>query len=116
MELEIARFLKDREQMLHYLAQHPNGTGPFELQQWQPDQLLVLRRNDNYYGDKAKLNQVVFHLYSGNPMNLYQEGTQDAAVLPLYFGCNYVVIKPYVKDYSLSLLGYPLLNKVSVEK
>ncbi len=59
--------------------QHPIGTGPFKLQQWQPDQLLVLQRSDNYYGDKAKLNQVVFHLFSGNPIDLYQEGTIDVS-------------------------------------
>jgi oligopeptide transport system substrate-binding protein len=41
---------------------------------------------------------------------------QDAAVLPLYFGRNYVLIKPYVQGYVLSPLGYALLNKVSVQK
>jgi oligopeptide transport system substrate-binding protein len=58
---------------------HPNGTGPFQLQQWQPDQRLVLQRNDNYYGNKAKLSQVVFKLYSGSPMQLYQGGSIDVA-------------------------------------
>ena len=61
--------------------QHPNGTGPFKLQQWQPDQLLVLQRNDNYYGDKARLNQVVFKLFSGNPLQLYQEGSIDVSAV-----------------------------------
>jgi oligopeptide transport system substrate-binding protein len=59
--------------------QHPNGTGPFKLQQWQKDQLLVLQRNDNYYGDKAKLSQVVFKLFSGDPLQLYQEGSVDVS-------------------------------------
>lgn len=59
--------------------QHPNGTGPFKLQQWQPDQLLVLQRNDNYYGDKASLNQVVFKLLSGSPIQLYQAGSVDVS-------------------------------------
>jgi len=59
--------------------QHPNGTGPFKLQQWQKDQLLVLQRNDNYYGDKVKLSQVVFKLFSGDPLQLYQEGSIDVS-------------------------------------
>jgi oligopeptide transport system substrate-binding protein len=66
---------------------HPNGTGPFKLHQWQMDQLVVLQRFDNYYGDKAKLNQVSFQLYAGNPMDLYQEGTIDVAdVASAYMG------------------------------
>ena len=32
------------------------------------------------------------------------------------FGRSYVLVKPYVKDYVLSPLGYPLLNKVSIQK
>ena len=67
--------------------QHPNGTGPFKLKQWQKDQLLVLERNDNYYGDKAKLSQASFQLYSGNPMQLYQEGSIDVSfVSSAYMG------------------------------
>jgi oligopeptide transport system substrate-binding protein len=59
--------------------QNPNGTGPFKLSKWQKDQILVLSRNDNYYGEKAILSQVVFQLYSGDPMQLYEEGTIDVA-------------------------------------
>lgn len=59
--------------------QHPNGTGPFKLQQWQTGQQLVLQRNDNYYGEKARLNQVVFKLLSGSAMQLYQQGSIDVA-------------------------------------
>ncbi len=50
---------------------------------------------------------------------LYQEAEQliieDAACLPLWFGKNYVLVKPYVKGYVLSPLGIPLLSNVSVE-
>ena len=67
--------------------QHPNGTGPFKLEQWQKDQLLVLARNDRYYSDKAQLSEVVFHLFSGNPMQLYQDGSIDVSfVSAAYIG------------------------------
>jgi len=50
---------------------------------------------------------------------LYQQAEQklveDAATLPLWFGRNYILVKPYVKGYSLSPLGLPSLNKVSIE-
>ncbi len=37
-----------------------SGTGPFKLQSWQPGEKLVVVRNDKYWGDKAKLDSVVF--------------------------------------------------------
>ncbi len=50
-------------------------------------------------------------------MRLYQQAEQalvdDAAVLSLFFTRSYVLVKPHVKDYVQSPLGYPLLSKVS---
>jgi oligopeptide transport system substrate-binding protein len=60
-------------------SKHPNGTGPFKLKQWQSGQVLILQRNDNYYGEKALLNQVVFRLTGENPMQLYQLGSIDVS-------------------------------------
>jgi peptide/nickel transport system substrate-binding protein len=37
-----------------------SGTGPFRLQSWQPGEKLTVVRNDKYWGDKAKLDSVVF--------------------------------------------------------
>ncbi|MBI2831792.1 MAG: peptide ABC transporter substrate-binding protein [Chloroflexi bacterium] len=59
--------------------QRPNGTGPFKLKEWQRDQLLVLQHNDHYYGERARLSEVVFKLFSGNPLQQYQEGSIDVS-------------------------------------
>ena len=40
--------------------------------------------------------------------------TEDAACLPLWFGKSYILIKPEVKGYVISPLGFPLLANVSV--
>ncbi|MFQ6122783.1 MAG: ABC transporter substrate-binding protein, partial [Dehalococcoidales bacterium] len=50
----------------------PNGTGPFKLRQWEEENLLVLERNELYYGELAKVNSVIFHLWGGVPMNMYE--------------------------------------------
>jgi oligopeptide transport system substrate-binding protein len=55
----------------------PNGTGPFRLKQWAEGNLLVLERNEFYYGDLAKVSQVAFHLWGGVPMNMYETGEID---------------------------------------
>ena len=55
----------------------PNGTGPFKLKKWQQTELLVLERNELYYGEMAKVSQVVFYLWGGLPMNMYETGEID---------------------------------------
>jgi oligopeptide transport system substrate-binding protein len=57
----------------------PNGTGPFKLKQWQQGELLVLDRNELYYGEVAQVSQVVFYLWGGLPMNMYETGEIDVA-------------------------------------
>jgi oligopeptide transport system substrate-binding protein len=53
-------------------------------------------------------------------LSLYRQAermiVQDAAMLPLYFGHTFMLVKPYVKDYALSPMGYPLLTQVSIQK
>ncbi len=56
----------------------PNGTGPFHVKSWQEENLLVLERNEHYYGEKAGVGQVVFQLWGGVPMNMYETGEIDA--------------------------------------
>jgi len=50
---------------------------------------------------------------------LYQQAEQmmvdDAACLPLWFGQNYILVKPYVEGYELNPMGFAMLNKVSIK-
>ena len=55
----------------------PNGTGPFKLKEWRQCQLLILERNELYYGEMAKVKQAVFHLLAGMPMAMYEKGEID---------------------------------------
>jgi oligopeptide transport system substrate-binding protein len=57
----------------------PNGTGPFKLKQWTQSSLIVLERNNSYYGQKASLEFVNFQMYSGNTLSLYETGQIDVA-------------------------------------
>lgn len=40
--------------------EHPVGTGPFRFQRWVRNESLTLVRNDDYWGDKAKVERVIF--------------------------------------------------------
>lgn len=39
---------------------HPIGTGPFKLERFIPDDRVVLVRNEDYWGEPAKLARVIF--------------------------------------------------------
>ena len=45
----------------------PNGTGAFKLKVWQKDELLVLERNDEWYGGVPALAHSVYRIYAGLP-------------------------------------------------
>jgi peptide/nickel transport system substrate-binding protein len=36
------------------------GSGPFKIRDWRANEILVLERNDNYYGDKPALARVIY--------------------------------------------------------
>jgi len=63
--------------------QQPNGTGPFKLKEWEEENLLVLEKNELYYGELAKVNSVAFQLWGGVPMNMYETGEIDVTGVSL---------------------------------
>jgi peptide/nickel transport system substrate-binding protein len=51
-------------------TQHPVGTGPFKLESWKRADRLVLVRNDDYWGEKAKLDKVIIRPIADNAARL----------------------------------------------
>jgi peptide/nickel transport system substrate-binding protein len=47
-----------------YATEHPTGTGPFKFSKWERGQAVTLVRNDEYWGDKAKVAQVIIRTIS----------------------------------------------------
>ncbi len=72
-------FVVDREEVQAGSGwwRQPCGTGPFVLEEWMPGDVLVLKRNEQYYAELAKVEQVVFHLLAGMPMVMYEKGEID---------------------------------------
>jgi peptide/nickel transport system substrate-binding protein len=48
-----------------YAMAHPTGTGPFKFKSWDvANKSLTIERNEDYWGTKAKLRQVIFRTIS----------------------------------------------------
>ena len=53
-----------------YGTEHPTGTGPFKFESWTRGDRLVMVRNDDYWGEKANLERLIFRPISDNAARL----------------------------------------------
>ena len=53
-----------------YGTEHPTGTGPFKFESWTRGDRLVMVLNDDYWGDKAKLDKLIFRPIADNAARL----------------------------------------------
>jgi peptide/nickel transport system substrate-binding protein len=70
-----------------YDLQHPTGTGPFRFQSFTANDRVVLVRNDDYWGQKAKVDRLIFRTIPDAParrtalqtgeINLYENPSPD---------------------------------------
>ena len=63
----------------------PNGTGLFKLKEWDENRLLILERNEDYYGESAQVSLVTFQLWGGVPMNMYETDEIDVTGVSLHY-------------------------------
>jgi ABC-type transport system substrate-binding protein len=62
----------------------PNGSGPFSLKSWTPNDSLVLARNANFYGTKPGISEVDYYFGPNSAIGMYQSGKLD--VVPVGVG------------------------------
>jgi peptide/nickel transport system substrate-binding protein len=64
----------DEEGVFHptgtFGTEHPVGTGPFQLESWTRGDKLTITRFDGYWGEKAKLDAVIFRPIPDNAARL----------------------------------------------
>lgn len=53
--------------------------GPYKLKSWEHDKLIVLERNDSYWGTPAKIKNIFFYMISepATALNLFESGQLD---------------------------------------
>ena len=82
------------------LEKTPVGTGPFKFVEYAPQQKFVVEKNNDYYGNKAKINKVTFKIVAD----------MDSAFLELKAGN--IDIFPYLTNDKTEQLGdnYQILD------
>jgi peptide/nickel transport system substrate-binding protein len=54
-----------------YGTEHPTGTGPFRFDSWTRGDRLVLVRNEDYWGEPARIERLIFRPISDNAARLH---------------------------------------------
>ncbi len=64
------------------MSAHPIGSGPFKFVSAQPDKEVIVERNDDYWGQKAKLNRVHFAIIPDTTTRALElrKGSADIAI------------------------------------
>jgi oligopeptide transport system substrate-binding protein len=85
---------------------NPDGTGPFKLEKWEDNSLLVLERNE-YDATGNSINIINYQLWTGRPMDLYETGQIDIG----HVGLDYIEkITDKDADFYTQLEIFPELN------
>ncbi|MBP1466584.1 peptide ABC transporter substrate-binding protein [Candidatus Chloroploca sp. M-50] len=67
-------------------TEQPNGSGPFTIERWERNQLLVLARNPHFAREPARLDrvQMLIGAAASNPLILYEQGQIDLTSVPSF--------------------------------
>ena len=89
------------------------------------DNLFYTGSENNIFGYSnlgvdSLLDQAAIEPDNAIRLRLYQQAEQkivgEAPCLPLWFGMNYILVKPYVKGYELNPMGVADLSQVYIDR
>ena len=57
------------------------GTGPYVFKSWTKSQNVVLERNEDYWGEKAKTKNIIFKFIADNSARVVALSTGEADII-----------------------------------
>ncbi len=85
-----------------YWNQNSTGTGPYKLEKWDVGQQVVLVRNDDYWGEKAKIPRLIFRIIADN--NARRQALENGSI------DGYDLVAPQDIE-ALTSAGYQMLTR-----
>ncbi|WP_138420697.1 ABC transporter substrate-binding protein [Aquibacillus sediminis] len=86
---------------------NPVGTGPFVFEEWVNDDSITVTKNDDYYGDEAKVDEVIFRVIPDNGARFME---LQAGSIDLMNGMNPQDIATAEDDENLQIIRRPSMN------
>ncbi|MEN2767029.1 ABC transporter substrate-binding protein [Ornithinibacillus xuwenensis] len=86
---------------------NPVGTGPFVFEEWVPDDSITLSKNEDYFGEVAKVDEVVFRVIPDNGARFME---LQAGTIDLMTGLNPQDISTAEGDEALQVIRRPSMN------
>ena len=120
---------EDIEEWGDEYTEHINGTGPFKFVKWEHDQYIDLVRNDDYWGEKAKLDAVKYVIIADEDTAFleFKAGNLEYTQIPIgkitvtkedpqYK--DYVIIKPFwaLYYYGFNLNAEPFKDNIALRE
>ena len=75
---------KDNVSMGAEWVRQPNGTGPYKITQWRPNEYVVYEADPNFYLGAPSIPYIVVKIYAGDDVRLFETGDIDIASVSLY--------------------------------
>lgn len=65
-------------------VRQPNGTGPYKLTEWKSYEYIIYEANQDFYLGAPSIPYVVYKIYAGDDVRLFETGDIDIAGVGLY--------------------------------
>lgn len=86
---------------------NPVGTGPFVFEEWINDDRITVTKNDDYFGEVAKIDEVIFRVIPDNGARFME---LQAGSIDLMNGMNPTDIETAESDDNLQVVRRPSMN------
>lgn len=86
---------------------NPVGTGPFVFEEWVPDDSITLTKNNDYFGEVANVDNVIFRTIPDNGARFME---LQAGSIDMMTGLNPQDIETAENDENLQIIRRPSMN------
>jgi peptide/nickel transport system substrate-binding protein len=89
------------------MVRNPVGTGPYQFSSWEPNQAIILKKFDNYWGEPAGFERLVIKSVPENAVRLLDLKAGKTQILD---GLQPAEVQPLIEDPNFDVYHEPGMN------